>query len=179
MVSSIELCNSLKPFLLQMSDIVKEFEDRDIFAPQHWIKWLKDVDAVLKRLQLVESSKIASLYSEILSVQQESSGIGKKRMVFSKCIETIPSAQSIILELYSIQNTKIENCIDILRHIVVPMKNAGLFDDVDTTVSDFPRDFIRQLLKNEQLAPSVNNVIASVGFSDALHLLTEEILGDM
>lgn len=177
MLSSIELCNSLKPFLLQISDIAKEFEQRNIFAPQHWVKWLKDVDTMLKRLQMVECSKIASLYTEILSVQQSPSGIGKKRMVISKCIETIPSAQSIVYDIYTKFQNKVENCTDLLRHIIVPMKNAGLFDDLDTSTPNFPSDFIRQLLNNEQLSPSINKVIASIGVSDTIHLLMDEIRG--
>lgn len=99
----------------------------------------------------------------------------QKKLLCSKCLESISPAQLIVSNLYEVAHNKIETAESLLRQIITTMNNSGLFEGQDILDQSYAINLLNQIRQNTQLSPSVNNIIASLGYSDVLRLLMIEI----
>ncbi|MDR0207074.1 MAG: hypothetical protein LBI45_07470 [Bacteroidales bacterium] len=175
--SVLDIAQAIHEKLMQVSSIVNDFEQRAYFATGNWINWLKESEELLIKFQYGESAQLAGLRATILG---ESFPIlptrNRRRQVFSRAIQTINPAQDILFGLYKILTEKIEVVRVLIRQILIPAKEAG-FIEYDSSI-DFTRyieSLLQQLKSHEQLKPSINSAIASIGKIDVMRLLAEEI----
>lgn len=176
MRSSIDISNALHQQLMLVPDIVSEFESKSLTAVPHWLNWIKTSENVLKSFQFAECSKIAGIHAEIIAINHyELQRAKMKKRIFSKCLESITSAQSIVYGIYEVAHNKIETAESLLRQIITTMNNSGLFEGQDIHEQSFATNLLNQILQNSQLSPSVNNIIASLGYPDVLRLLISEL----
>lgn len=176
MRSSIDIFNALHHQLMLVPDIVSEFENKSWTAVPHWLDWIETSENLLKTFQFAECSKIAGIHAEILAVShQEGTRMKQKKLLVSKCLESISPAQLIVSNLYEVAHNKIETAESLLRQIITTMKNSGLFEGQDVLDQSFAINLLNQILQNSQLSPSINNIIASLGYSDVLRLLKTEL----
>ena len=135
MRSSIDISNALHQQLMLVPDIVSEFENKSLTAVPHWLDWIKTSENLLKTFQFAEYSKIAGIRADILAVtNQEQQRIKHKKIIFSKCLESISPAQSVLQNLYDVAQNKIETAENLLRQILTTMKNSGLFGGVNSLI---------------------------------------------
>lgn len=176
MRSSIDISNALHQQLMLVPDIVSEFENKSLTAVPHWLDWIKTSENLLKAFQFAECSKIAGIRAEILAVShQDGARMKQKKLLCSKCLESISPAQLIVSNLYEVAHNKIETAESLLRQIITTMNNSGLFEGQDILDQSYAINLLNQIRQNTQLSPSVNNIIASLGYSDVLRLLMIEI----
>ena len=176
MRSSIDISNALHQQLMLIPDIVSEFENKSLTAIPHWMAWIKTSENLLKTFQFAECSKIAGIHAEIIAVSHQGGQRMKlKKNLVSKCLESIPPAQLIISNLYEAAQNKVETAETILRQIITTMKNSGLLEGQDILDQAFATDLLNQILHNTQLSPSINNIIATLGYTDVLRLLMTEL----
>jgi hypothetical protein len=175
--SVIDIANAIHEKLMQVSGIVDAFAERAYFATDSWMTWLKESEEMLKNFQYGESAQLAGLRATILSeffpLQPTRN---RRRQIFSKAIQTINPAQDVLYNLYKILTEKIEVVRVLLRQILVPAKEAGLIQyDPSTDFTLFIESVLQQLKSHDQLKPSINSAIASIGKIDVMRLLAEEI----
>lgn len=176
MRSSIDISNALHQQLMLVPDIVSEFESKSLTAVPHWLDWIKTSENILKRFQFAECSKIAGIHADIIALSHKDlRRMELKKITASKCLESISPAQAVLYDLYEVAHNKIETAESLLRQLVTTMNNSGLFEGQDTLDQSFATNLLNQIRQNPQLSPSVNNIIASLGYSDVLRLLVIEI----
>lgn len=176
MRSSIDISTVLHQQLMLVPDIVSEFENKSLTAVPHWLNWIKNSENILKNFQYAECSKIAGIHADILAIShQEGQHVKQKKLLVSKCLESISPAQLILYNLYETTQSKIETAESLLRQIITTMKNSGLFDGQNISEQSFAVSLLNQLLQNTQLSPSVNNIIATLSYPDVLRLLMTEL----
>jgi len=175
--SLMDIAQAIHEKLMQVSGIVNDFEQRAYFATPNWMTWLKESEELLKKFQYGESAQLAGLRATIVGEffpMQPTRN--RRRQIFSKAIQTINPAQDILYTLYKILTEKIEVVRTLIRQILVPAKEEG-FIKYDTSIdfTQYIESLLQQLKSHEQLKPSINSAIASIGKVDVIRLLAEEI----
>ncbi len=176
--SSIEIVNAIYEKLMQVDILVNEFESKKTSAVDNWFVWLKESEELLKRFNYTECAELASFRSSILH-ENSIPDLGrttKRKRTFSKALATFQPAQIVLLKIYKPLEEKIETVRNLIRQILVPAKEAGMIQyDPSVDFTQYLESLLRQFQAQEQLAPSINSAIASIGKYDVLRILAEEI----
>ena len=172
--SSLDFEQELYSKLVEIPAIVTGFQQRNGQAEVMWRQWLKDTEEILFKYNCVECASIAGFRADILAAKAESAGPSRKSTT-SRILKTINPAQSIVVSVHNRVAGDVGKVRVFFKQILTQAKTAGVLKCDDS--SDFT-SFIEGLLKqfrfNEQLAPSVNNAVATLGYSDVIRLLAEE-----
>lgn len=174
--SSLDFEQELYSKLVEIPAIVTGFQQKNGQAEVLWQQWLKDTEDILFKYNCVECASLAGFRADILATKSapESTG-GSRKNATSKILKTINPAQSIVVTIHNRVSDKVENVRVFFKQILTQAKSAGVLKSDDS--SDFTA-FIEGLLKqfrfNDQLAPSVNNAVATLGYTDVIRLLAEE-----
>lgn len=167
----------LKEKLLEVGVLVDNFQNKKSSAVVDWLLWLKNTEEILKKYNYSETADLAGLRAAILATgnNSESRRSGKKAQI-QKALETINSAQQVVLVKQSQLEERIEKVRTIIRQVVTLAKTAGLIKlRPGENFTAFLEQFLMQMQQHEQLQPSINMAIATVGKYDTLRILAEEI----
>lgn len=173
--SSLDFEQALYSKLVEIPAIVTGFQQRNGQAEILWQQWLKDTEDILFKYNCVECASLAGFRADILAAKADPECTGTRKSTTSRILKTINPAQSIVVSVHNRVAGDVGKVRVFFKQILTQAKTAGVLKCDDS--SDFT-SFIEGLLKqfrfNEQLAPSVNNAVATLGYSDVIRLLAEE-----
>jgi len=173
--SSLDFEQELYSKLVEIPAIVTGFQQRNGQAEILWQQWLKDTEDILFKYNCVECASLAGFRADILAAKADPECTGGRKITASRILKTINPAQSIVVSVHNRVSDNVENVRVFFKQILTQAKTAGVLKYDDS--SDFTA-FIEGLLKqfrfNDQLAPSVNNAVATLGYTDVIRLLAEE-----
>ena len=174
--SSLDFEQELYSKLVEIPAIVTGFRQRNGQAEILWQQWLKDTEDILFKYNCVECASLAGFRADILAAKADpETTVGGRKSTASRILKTINPAQSIVVSVHNRVSDNVENVRVFFKQILTQAKTAGVLKYDDS--SDFTA-FIEGLLKqfrfNDQLAPSVNNAVATLGYTDVIRLLAEE-----
>ncbi len=173
--NNLDKRNSLRSLLLQVSEHVNLFSNRDVSASSKWLVWLNNAESVLKEYNYPECAQLSGLRSSILSSQHyPNTATSHRKQIDEACIATINPAQQILSNIYDVLNVKVENAYSFFRQVIVTMKSKNLINlDGVTDMTDYINNLLRQLSLNEQLSTGINGIIASIGKADAVRVIAD------
>ncbi len=177
--STIDIASAIQAKLLLVPELVCKFENKDIYALQDWLAWIKDSEALLKKYNFAECAEIAGLHALICHEELKiyTDKRIKKKTVIAQAVSTVNPSQQILQNIYNRLQEKIENVRVVMKQILVVAKSAGLlnFNSEKETFTQFLQSLLNQFKSHVQLAPSINSAIASIGRFDVIRILAEEI----
>ncbi len=177
--SIIAPAEKLQAKLMMVSMLVDQFEQKKHHALQDWLSWLSETEALFKEHNYSQVSKLAGLRAEILAIGYESlKRREKQRAQNQRSLATIGVAQDIVQERYQRLADKIEKVREILKQIILVAKEAGFLEQSmisGENFTQFVEQFLWQMRNHEQLKPSINLAIATVGKYDTMRIIAEEI----
>lgn len=167
----------LKKLLIQVGAHVTSFERKERDAVSKWLTWLSEAEDTLKQNNYSETSEIAGIRADIMAVKF---GVGSAKEIRKqqiKCaLESVREAQAVVLAKQTFLEEKLDSVRDVMKQIVTMAKQAGMIQyDASIGFTNFIEHFFVQLQRHEQLAPSINNAVASIGRADTIRILAEEI----
>lgn len=173
--SSIDFEQELYSKLVEIPAIVTGFQQRNGQADVLWQQWLKDTEEILFKYNCVECASLAGFRADILAAKADPECRVGRRSATSKILKTINPAQSIVVSVHDRVSCNVENVRVLFKQILTQAKTAGVlkYDELSDFTS-FVEGLLKQFRFNDQLASSVNNAVATLGYSDVIRLLAEE-----
>lgn len=177
--SVIEPANALNEKLFEIPALVTSFAINENNICDKWITWLEELEEIFKKYNYSQCAEIAGYRSTILS---STFGNGsekrsqKRKHRIKSALSCVQPVQQLLSDKSDELNEKIDQVRLLLRQILIPAKEAGMIK-YDSTIdfTTFMESILEQFKRHEQIAPGINNAIATIGKSDVLRLLAEEI----
>ncbi len=177
--SVISSCEELKVQLFELDTIVNMFERKNPKVISLWKNWLIETEKILKKYNFSEMAELAGLRSQML-IEEEITNkkMNRRKLILQQSLKTVNPAQHIVLLVQKQLEEKIENARIIITQIILAAKQANAIKPIDDTTSFtvYIDTVLNQLLKNEQIQPRINTIIATIGRFDVLRIFADEIL---
>ncbi|MCB0712553.1 MAG: hypothetical protein KDD67_09510 [Ignavibacteriae bacterium] len=178
-ISTISANEELKRQLMQVGSIVDTFQRQESNAVEKWLSWLVETADILTKYNYSETSELAATRAEILAARLSVAGerTNRRKFLRQRALETIRPVQQSVLQRQAQLEASVESVRKVLRPILMVAQQAGFITPAayggDFTL--FLEQLLQQMLNHEQLAPSISSAIATIGKSDTLRILAEEI----
>ncbi len=177
--SVIEPANAFKEKLFEIPDIVSDFAKNKDNICQQWMEWLEELEVIFKKYNYTQCAEIAGYRASIISpaiIVRSEKRSQKRKQQYHKALSSIQPVQQLLSDKSDELNNKIDHVRLLLRQILIPAKDAGMIIyDPPTDFTVFMESLLLQFKNHEQIAPGINNAIATIGKYDVLRLLAEEI----
>lgn len=164
--------------LFEIPEIVSSFSNKENKICERWINWLEDLEKILKKYKYSQCAAIAGYRSTIISksMMVTIKRAERKKMTFNQAMSSIQPVQQILSDKSNELTEKIEQARILIRQIIIPAKDAGMINyDKNTDFTVFIESLITQFKTHDQVAPLINNTLASIGKYDVMRILAEEI----
>ncbi|WP_124981330.1 hypothetical protein [Nonlabens xiamenensis] len=162
----------------KISGFVDGFQRRDHATSDQWIEWLRHMEDQLRQYGYAESAELAGFRASIIDGQQEmakKSGSRSKRKRLA-ALATVQPVQQLLTDRYRELEAKIESVRSMIKQILVPAREAGMIrHQPGMEFTAFIESLLQQFQRHEQLAPSIQSAIASLGRQDVIRIIAEEI----
>lgn len=168
--SNIEKCDAIGDLLKRIPDMVDSFSKKDSRSINIFMEWLSLSEKKLKEYNFVECSQIAGVRASLLHKKQTC----QRKELFAYAASQVDVAQTILYNVYSPLNARIENVKLLFRQLLAPILLSGNFsfnpnEDISTQIENL----IKSLRINDQISASINNAIVTVGKIDTIRIIAD------
>jgi hypothetical protein len=176
--SVIEPAEQLRIELYKLSNLVDKFQAQEPGITDLWLTWIRELEDLLKKYGYRETAEITGHRASILSnanrVDKQKRKLSRKKRLAA--LATVQPIQQLLSDKCMELEDKIDAVRIMIKQILLPAKDAGMFTyDPKTDFSSYLESLLTQFKSHEQLAPGINNAIASIGKYDVLKIIAEEI----
>ena len=170
--SNIEKRDALGNLLMRVPGIVESFSKKDSCSVNVFLDWLSESEKLLKEYNLVECSQVAGVRASLLHRKQTC----QRKELFAYATSQVNVAQTIIYNIYSPLNTRIETIKLLFKQLLSPILLSGnLCIDASMDLSIQIDSLIKSLRVNDQISGNINNAIASIGKIDVMRIIADII----
>ncbi len=174
--SSLDFEQALYAKLVVVPEIVTGFQQKNSQTETQWLQWLKDTEELMLKYNCVECASLAGFRADTLAAKADTENrSGERKKTSAKILTTINPAQAIVVSVHNRISENIEHVRVFFKQLLTQAKEAGVLKNDDSSdFTCFVENLLKQFRFNEQLAPSINNAIATLGYTDVIRLLAEE-----
>jgi len=177
--SVVEPACILGKYLSEIPTFVTSFSSKEGSVVQRWLDWLTLLESELEKHNIPQSAQIAGYRSSIIAVAFDPEierRTHRKKKQFHRAVVSVQPVQQILSDKHAELDIKITQVRELLRQVLIAAKDAGMVRyDPKTNFTDFLESLILKLKHHEQIGPEINSGIASIGKTDFLRLMAEEI----
>lgn len=162
---------------LEFPLIVRSLENKDPSFLNQLFQWISDIEKVMITHNISDVSEISGLKSKIMAPKfSDNKHASVRKIQLRAAAEVLYDLQSVILRIASPYESKIEECRDLIRQLLLLVSQVG---SVKYTQGKLFNDFLDEIWKfifaTDQLKAGVIKLKSSLPMSDIYRLLAEEI----
>lgn len=173
--SKLSLLKKVEAQLFAVPDLVTGFQTKEPGIVTRFTNWLTDAEKMLKENNLSICSEMSGLRSKLLHAGM-SNPTTKRKQQFATSLEIIPSAQSILQDVITPINAKVEQSRQVLQQTITLAYNTGLIrDKQEMEFNTWVGISWAAIKRHDQLSAGIVNAVSLVGFSDAYILFAEKL----
>jgi hypothetical protein len=175
--SIVYLVNVLKRQLLAFPNLVNKLERKDLDFITHYTLWLQKAEEILTSYNIRNVSEIAGIRSKIIASRfNDDKRLPTKKLQLKIAADSLFEAQSILLNVVTPYEIKIEESKDLIRQLLLIVGQANIIKYNEKAPLDHLITEIWQfILGNEQLKPGAIKLRTTLPTSDIQLLIAEEI----
>ncbi|PPK94819.1 hypothetical protein LY01_01572 [Nonlabens xylanidelens] len=176
--SVIEPASIFRKELFSIPEKVTRFQKKEHNITDEWIAWLTHLEDLFTKYHYTEAAEVAGHRAQVIAAAafEEGKRVKKRKLMTTAAINTVQPVQQLLTDVSNKLEEKIEVVRNLIKQILVPAKDAGMINyEPGHDFTAYLEKLLAQFKTHEQLAPSVNSAIASIGKYDVLKILAEEI----
>lgn len=175
--SKVQLVYALKEKLLEFPKIVNKLEKKDIHFTDQLILWIQKSEEILTTYNISAVSELSGLRSKIIATRySDQKSLSIKKLQLKVAAELLFDTQHIILNVLMPFESKIEECKELIRQLLLIVSQAKVIK----YNNKLPLDSLIQevwafIISNEQLKLGAIKLRTSIQMIDIQLLIAEEI----
>jgi hypothetical protein len=173
--SLLNIYNALSEQSLAVPGLVTQLSKKDSRFFSEFEAWLLKTEDILKKNGLPDCSEIAGLRSKIIESMLSTDVTRSKRKIrWHTSSSIVYDAQRVVLEVISPLREKIEESRVLIRQLLGVAYQTKMISK-DVPFNDLIKGLWEAFKQNDQLRSYTTRISSSVGHTDALRILAEEI----
>jgi hypothetical protein len=176
--SSLIIKETLVLKMIEFPLIVDKLQNKDPDFISELEYWMKAIEAIFKKFNIVECAEIAGLRSKIIApLFSDATRIVSKKKQLEVAASILYDIQSTVMMVLKPHEIKLNESRDILKQLLGIVQQTGVIkyhfgDDFQNFINEIWKIFVT----HEQLKPSALKIVSMISQEDALRIIAEEIV---